>query len=616
MLKKLFCILCVITIAFSMMCVDGATVKEYEGDVNIVEPRAMEDKVSGLISDENGVKTFALTLLHEGGFPKNKEYSEVLFKDSEKISKALFEKKTEIKIETREDAEKLADVYEWIVNAEPELFYVEDIVKIKEDENSLIIYPQYKDEGSLLAFDSGKEFKEEVKRILSCVTDDMTDLEKALAVHDYFARFYEYDYSYSRSGIEQIFRDKKGVCQAYADGYTYIMQEKLGVECYTISSDALNHAWNVIKIDGDWYHVDITHDDPNFNGKDHFGNARHVNFLVSSDTIRDEGHKHNSYDWEICGYTEYMYGFKVPNKLVEPTSKKFENYVWSKTGYSPFIYYEGEWYYTYLGYLYKYDVNKNQSTDVMELDCYNSSNYDTFDIYEDTVFFKYYWSEVRFGEHTTYMHPMKGYGKRQVYSLDGVYSFRVNGDKLEYIKYSNYYGGIQGTLDLTKLEYKVKAPIITVEKDYCEAYFDCETDDVEFYYTMDGTNPTLESDSCDFIMYDEVDSFELRVIAAKEGYNNSDVATVFINDGPRIEYITTWKENGKTYLEVHVNKAPENAVVYAVAYDGNDVISELHKLPVIDGVATGEFGANNVYMYKALLWENNSMMPLAVSKEY
>ncbi len=568
----------------------------------------------GVSAEEVKGESFELTLLHEGEFPTDKYFSDTLYEESEVIREALFSRKSEIEIEKSVDAYEIANLYEWVVNSEPELFYVEGIVKIADNGSKYIIYPQYEEKALLFAYDSGADFQAEVNRILSYIEDDMSTVEKALAVHDYFARFYEYDYTYRNSDIGQIFLEKKGVCQAYADGFTYIMQKKLGIECYTLASNALNHAWNVIKIDGEWYHIDVTHDDPRFNGKDHFGNARHLHFLVSSDTIRKDP-KHNSYDWVVSGYRKWEYGFETPSKVVEPTSKRFENYVWATSGYTPFIYYEGKWYYTYLGYLYTYDVNKNESTEVMELDYYYSSNYDTFEIYEDTVFFKYYWSEDRWGEYMTYMYPMKGSGNRLLSALNGVYSFRRNGDKLEYISYESGYG-VEYELDLTKLEYKVKTPTITIDKEYCEAYFECDTEGVEFYYTLDGTDPTIESDSWDFILYDETDCFELKVIAAKEGFNNSDAASVIINDVPRITYLTSWKENGKTMLEVNVERAPENAVVYVAAYDRNDVVLEFKKLLISDGVAEGEFDAKNVWMYKVLMWAENSMTPLAPSKEY
>lgn len=164
--------------------------------------------------------------------------------ESENIRRALFLKEDSIEIETSIESKELADLYEWTVNSEPELFYVKNTIEIRKAENKYIIYPQYEMDLELFKFDDSSEFKEEVDNILSSVSDEMSDIEKALDVHDYFARNYEYDYTYENSDIGEIFSEKEGVCQAYSDAYTYIMQKKLGILCYTLSSRNLNHAWN------------------------------------------------------------------------------------------------------------------------------------------------------------------------------------------------------------------------------------------------------------------------------------------------------------------------------------------------------------------------------------
>ena len=129
-MKKLVSILIVIMLVCTVIMpqVSGAVLNDF--DVEIIEPIEEKSESAGLIGEENGVKIYKITLLHEGGFPKDKGLSTLLFAQNDIIKNALFEKSAEIKINTNEDAEKIADLYEWVVNAEPELFYVTDIVKI------------------------------------------------------------------------------------------------------------------------------------------------------------------------------------------------------------------------------------------------------------------------------------------------------------------------------------------------------------------------------------------------------------------------------------------------------------------------------------------------------
>ena len=52
-----------------------------------------------------------------------------------------------------------------------------------------------------------------------------------------------------------------GVCQGYTMLYAALL-DKVGIENGTYVSEALNHQWSLLKIDGQWYHTDVTWDDP------------------------------------------------------------------------------------------------------------------------------------------------------------------------------------------------------------------------------------------------------------------------------------------------------------------------------------------------------------------
>lgn len=131
-----------------------------------------------------------------------------------------------------------------------------------------------------------------IEDVLSVVTDEMTDVEKALAVHDYLVYYAEYDYdnlvngtippeSYKSAGL---LINGTGVCNAYAYAYQYLMT-LLGIECYVTNSSAMNHAWNIVKIDDSYYHVDCTWDDP---VPDQFGKVSHNHFLADDEKMRNE----------------------------------------------------------------------------------------------------------------------------------------------------------------------------------------------------------------------------------------------------------------------------------------------------------------------------------------
>lgn len=106
--------------------------------------------------------------------------------------------------------------------------------------------------------------KQEVGRITN---DNMTDFEKELAVHDYIVG----NYSYAKDNdtqndeyynINDFIINKVGYCEAYA--YTFaVMAELSGVEAAVMvgKSNNTSHAWNAVKLDGEYYYVDVTFDD-------------------------------------------------------------------------------------------------------------------------------------------------------------------------------------------------------------------------------------------------------------------------------------------------------------------------------------------------------------------
>lgn len=153
-------------------------------------------------------------------------------------------------------------------------------------------------------------------------TEGMSDLEKALYVHDQLALNYSYDtrvFSEDQDVRNQtnfrlygFFEEKTGVCDAYSAAYTYILR-KLGIPVKKVSSSSMQHSWNVIQIDGHWYHVDVTWDDPM---PDRQGTVAHEYFLLSDAQIQSLPTSHH--DWT------FQYGEEV---VCDDTT--YDNYWWS-----------------------------------------------------------------------------------------------------------------------------------------------------------------------------------------------------------------------------------------------------------------------------------------------
>lgn len=76
-------------------------------------------------------------------------------------------------------------------------------------------------------------------------------------LYDYVGSTYKYKYDYlggSQNYIEEMFQPKGFVCRDYAGMYMYFL-ESAGVQCEIVHSPGI-HAWNIVKINGKWFHVD------------------------------------------------------------------------------------------------------------------------------------------------------------------------------------------------------------------------------------------------------------------------------------------------------------------------------------------------------------------------
>lgn len=99
-----------------------------------------------------------------------------------------------------------------------------------------------------------------------------------------------------------VFVDKEAVCQGYAYA-TYLILKELGYEAKYVTGvageDYTPHAWNMVKIDDQWYHLDTTFNDPTPDKK---GRSSYK-YLLVSDKVMRKNHKWNKKYYPKAKYT-------------------------------------------------------------------------------------------------------------------------------------------------------------------------------------------------------------------------------------------------------------------------------------------------------------------------
>lgn len=133
-----------------------------------------------------------------------------------------------------------------------------------------------------------EKYKAQIKEIVSGFKNINTDYDKANAINSYLLDNANYAINEYKSGTKflsdgmsihspyTLLEHKKGVCTAYAELFK-LMATELGLETRVVTGDAFSfgkwgsHAWNIVKIDGNWYHCDTSwnreSDNPEFHNR-------------------------------------------------------------------------------------------------------------------------------------------------------------------------------------------------------------------------------------------------------------------------------------------------------------------------------------------------------------
>lgn len=142
------------------------------------------------------------------------------------------------------------------------------------------------------------DVEREVERLSSeLIVAGDADINNIRRIHDYIIDHSVYDSNRSdyndttyRSDIAYgPLLQSYGICGGYTDAMELFLEE-LGIQSYKISSE--QHVWNAIYLDGEWYHLDLTWDDPVTSTGENL--IEHNFFLIDTPTLLElEQTEHN-----------------------------------------------------------------------------------------------------------------------------------------------------------------------------------------------------------------------------------------------------------------------------------------------------------------------------------
>lgn len=148
---------------------------------------------------------------------------------------------------------------------------------------------------------------EKVEEIIKEQIKDTSDKKQIIkTVHDYIINHTKYDklrtdknvIKYMSNTAYGVLFQGYGICSGYADAMA-IFLNYYDIPNYKISSE--NHVWNAVYLDGKWYHLDLTWDDPvTSTGEDVLDESY---FLISTQELKKLSDTQHHFDESI--YTEF-----------------------------------------------------------------------------------------------------------------------------------------------------------------------------------------------------------------------------------------------------------------------------------------------------------------------
>lgn len=174
-----------------------------------------------------------------------------------------------------------------------------------------------------------KQVEDEASRIVSqVIRPRQSEYDKVLALHDFLKSNIRYNEKALKNPqlwdaytVVGALIDKNCVCQGFAAGMK-LLCDLVNVVCFSVSGYGHNnlmdgpHAWNIVRINGFYYHVDVTWDNQ-------FGSAIDVpnyTYLNLNDQMMAKDHEWDQLNYPPCFSTAYNY-FVLNRALVESMSQ-------------------------------------------------------------------------------------------------------------------------------------------------------------------------------------------------------------------------------------------------------------------------------------------------------
>lgn len=210
----------------------------------------------------------------------------------DKILTAVQNFETEVDLGKEYPTETVLRIYKNVFFQEPEVFWFyatnEQFASAGPDMSTVSLKYRY---DQAMCENMKKAIQNSLIQIENSFPENATDVDKVIAIHDYIINrtVFSKDDVYSKNAYGALVGGYSQ-CEGYAKGLAYACNY-FGIENVRITGnkyDNNSHAWTKVKIDGKWYNVDVTWDDPESSNGEQL--LRHNYLFVPDAVINDITH--------------------------------------------------------------------------------------------------------------------------------------------------------------------------------------------------------------------------------------------------------------------------------------------------------------------------------------
>lgn len=270
---------------------------------------------AGNISENEKINAYFSDFIFASDFDEsNKPYSEYYFNTLSDIEKQAYicifnnisSHPEYIKIPGL-TSEEFNNVYFAVKNDNPDMLCFNDFCTMSEFLNICLVQPDYEYDSSQCD-NMQTELMQEVQFIINEMPDFNDDYSKELYIHDYIVENCDYKEDKYSSSAYGCLIDGFAVCSGYSRAAMLLLNEA-GINSVVIAgtgksatSGTVSHMWNIVRIDDEAYHLDVTWDDPVIADD---GMISHMYFNLSDEAIKiDHSEFSTSFD---CVSNKYNY---------------------------------------------------------------------------------------------------------------------------------------------------------------------------------------------------------------------------------------------------------------------------------------------------------------------